>query len=247
MRRLIASALFLCICFSISGQPVKPEDFGFRHIQTVYKGDTVDVLIKSKKGEEQKRKPLFLFCQGSQPIPLIMTYKDQAGKTGIYNVFVFNPDSLSERYHLVMINKPYVPLIYEADKLGPGQTYADASGKYPRKYIERNLLDYYVGRNIAVTKYLQTLSWVGNDELVVAGHSEGASIAARMAFEDLGITRLIYSGGNPFGRILSMIEQQRARETDSVRSGEMMIDNWKAVVDDPSNMDALNGDANKAT
>ncbi|MEI9908220.1 MAG: hypothetical protein WDO71_00215 [Bacteroidota bacterium] len=93
MKNLILIS-FLLFTISSYGQNQRPENYGFRHLQAAYKGDKVDILVKSKKGEEQKKKPLFLFCQGSLPIPLLITYDDN-GKKGIYPVFVFNPDSLS--------------------------------------------------------------------------------------------------------------------------------------------------------
>jgi len=225
----------------------KPADFGLRHFQTIYKGDTVDILVKSKKGDEQKKKPLFLFCQGSLPIPLIIKYTDSSGKEGIYNVFVFNPDSLSNEYHLAIINKPYVPLIVGQKFLNRDLTYSDSTGKFPRKYIERNLLDYYVDRDIAVIRFLQNQLWVSSDKLVVAGHSEGSTIAAKIAYSFPKVTRLIYSGGNPCGRIVTMIEQQRAFESDTAKYGEQAFDKCKTIIDDSNNMDASNGDTNKAT
>src|SRR5438309_1537870 len=146
MERFILVTLLI---FSIAsfGQTEQPEDYGFRHLQTIYKGDTVDILIKSKKGDEQKKKPLFLLCQGSLPVPLIVQYDDN-GKKGIYHVFVFNPDSLANEYHLAIINKPGIPLIADERSLNRDLTYSDSTGKFPRKYIERNLPDYYVDRNI---------------------------------------------------------------------------------------------------
>lgn len=210
------------------------------------KGDTVDVLIKSKKGEEQKKKPLFLFCQGSLPIPLIIKYDDN-GKKGIYNVFVFNPDSLSNYYHLAIISKPYVPLIVDQKSLNNDLTYNDSEGKFPEKYVERNLLDYYIDRNIFVIKFLQNQSWVSKSKLVVSGHSEGSTIAAKLALHSPQVTQLIYSGGNPLGRILSIIERQRADETDSTKYAEEGIKYWEKIVADPTNMDASKGDTYKAT
>jgi len=132
MRNLTftVALLFTAFCY---GQSKQLEDYGFRHLQTIYKGDTVEILIKSKKGEEQKKKPLFLFCQGSLPIPLIITYKDSSGKTGIYNVFVFNPDSLSNEYHLAIINKPCIPLMANQKSLNDDMTYSDSTGKFPKK------------------------------------------------------------------------------------------------------------------
>lgn len=230
----------------LSGQNKQPEAYGFRHLQTLYKGDTVDILIKSKKGEEQKRKPLFLFCQGSLPIPLIIKY-DEDGKMGIYNVFVFNPDSLSNEYHLAIIGKPFIPLIADQKLLNKDLSYSDSTGRFPKKYIQRNLPDYYVDRNIAVIKFLQHQSWISKNKLVVAGHSEGSTIAAKLAMSFQQVTQLIYSGGNPLGRILSIIEQQRATETDTTKYAEDGIKNWEKIIAQPTNMDASNGDTYKAT
>lgn len=237
---------FLLFSVSLFGQNERPEDYGFKHLRTIYKDDTVDILIKSKKGEEQKKKPLFLFCQGSLPIPLIIKYNDN-GKKGIYPLFVFNPDSLSNEYHLAIINKPYVPLIADQKSLNADFTYNDSTGKFPKNYIERNLLDYYVDRDIAVIKFLQSQTWISSDKLVVAGHSEGSTIAAKLAFTFSKVTELIYSGGNPCGRILTMIEQHRAFESDTTKYGEKVLSDWENIVDNPNNMDATYGDAYKAT
>ncbi len=237
---------FLLINISLFGQNKRAEDYGFRHLQTIYNGDTVDILIKSKKGEEQKKKPLFLFCQGSLPIPLIIKYNEN-GKQGIYNVFVFNTDSLCNDYHLAIIGKPYIPLIADQKTLNNDLTFSDSLTQFPKKYIERNLLDYYVQRNIAVVKFLQRQNWISNTKLVVAGHSEGSTVAAKMALVFPKVTQLIYSGGNPLGRILTIIEGQRANETDTTKYAEEGIKNWENIVATPTNMDASNGDTYKAT
>jgi hypothetical protein len=238
---------FTFLSGTLFGQNINPDVYGFRHLQTIYKGDTVDILIKSKKGEEEKPKPLFLFCQGSLPSPLIIKY-DQNGKQGIYNVFVFNTDSLSENYHLAIIGKPYIPLIADEKSLGPNFAYIDATGKFPKKYTQRNLRDYYVKRDIEVIKFLQKQTWISKNKLVVAGHSEGSTIAAKLAFEYKKVTHLIYSSGNPLGRIMSIIGQSRQRETDtdSTRFGEQQFDTWKNVIADSTNMDDTYGDPNKA-
>ena len=237
---------FLLIGLVVFGQNSRPEDFGFRHLQTVYKGDTVDILIKSKKGEELKRKPLLLFCQGSLPIPLIIKY-DENGKQGIYHVFVFNPDSLSNEYHLAIIGKPYIPLIVDQKSLKSDMTFIDSTEGFPKKYIERNLLDYYVDRDIAVIKFLQQQSWVDKRKLVVAGHSEGSTIAAKIALKFSGVTELIYAGGNPLGRILTIIEEDRIAETDSIKYAENMIKRWKDIVDSSTYMKTKIGDTYKTT
>jgi hypothetical protein len=165
MRKLIY-ILCLLTCFSAFGQTKTAQDFGFRHLVYKYKTDNLDILIKSKKGEENIPKPLFFFCQGSLPIPLIL----YQGKD-VYGTFPFNPDSLSNKFHLVIVSKPYIPFIADVTFLKPDFTYADSTGKFPKNYSDRNLLSYYVPRNIAIVKYLQQQTWVSTKQLIIAGHS----------------------------------------------------------------------------
>jgi len=243
MKKLIY-ILSLLMYFSAFGQTKKAGDFGFRHIIYKYKTDNVDILVKSKKGEENIPKPLFFFCQGSLPIPLIL----YQGKD-IYGTFPFNPDSLSYKYHLVIISKPYIPLIADVNSLKPNFTYVDSIGSFPKDYSTRNLMSYYVPRNIAIINYLQMQSWVSTKQLVIAGHSEGSTIAAKMASELKNVTHLIYSGGNPLGRILSIIQENRAIETDtdSTRFGENNFNYWAEVVANKNDMNDLQGDTYKTT
>lgn len=221
------------------------EDYGFKHIQTIFRSDTINILIKSKKGDENIRKPILLFCQGSLPQPLI-----KVAEEGIYNVFPFRTDSLEEKYHLVIISKPYVPLIADASKLNPDMTYCEPETKrFPKGYSDRNYLDYYVDRNIEVLKYLRKLNSIDGSKLIVAGHSEGSTIAAKIAMKYNKVTHLIYASGNPLGRIQTIINQYRAKETetDSTRYAENYFDYWKQVVDEKNSLDDTYGDTYKAT
>ncbi len=243
MNKLIC--LFSFFTFSLLlGQNKTAIDFGFRNFVFKYKSDNVDILIKSKKGEENIPKPLFFFCQGSLPIPLILCH----GKDN-YGTFPFNPDSLSNKFHLVIIGKPSIPLIADIETLKPNFTFVDSLGNFPKNYINRNLLSYYVPRNIAVIKYLQKQPWVSTKQLIVAGHSEGSTIAVKMASECKKVTHLIYSGGNPFGRILSIIQQNRAYETDtdSTKYAEDEISNWAEIVANRNDNGFSNGDSDKTT
>jgi len=242
MKKLIY--IFSLLTFSsVFGQTKTAQDFGFRHLVFKYKTDNVDILIKSKKGEENTPKPLFFFCQGSLPIPLII-YHDK----DVYGTFPFNPDSLSSKYHLVIVSKPDIPLIADISTLS-NNNYVDSTGNFPKGYMDRNLLSYYFPRNIAVVKYLQKQNWVSTKELVIAGHSEGSTVATKIASELKSVTHLIYAGGNPAGRILSIIEQNRSYETDtdSTNYGEYNISYWTDIVANKNDMSSLQGDTYKAT
>ena len=233
---------FILLTTTISAQLKSAKELGFTHIVYNYKNDKVDILIKSKTGEENLKKPLFFFAQGSLPRPLIK-YSDK----GDYPVFPFDTDSLTQKYHLVIVGKPYIPLIADTNDLDDFN-YVDSQGKTPKEYSDRNLLTYYVNRNMDIIKYLQEQSWVSKSQLVVAGHSEGSTVVAKMAKVSKSVTHLIYSGGNPLGRIMSVIEESRRSESDTNKLAQSTFKYWKKVVDRQSQLnDDGQGDSYKAT
>ena len=200
--------------------------FGFRHLHMLYNGDSVDILIKSKPGQEELKKPLFLFCQGSLPIPLMIRYKKN-DKDEIANVFPFTDlDNILIYYHLVIVGKPYIPLIVDEKDLNSDMTYSERSGAFPKKYQERNSLSYYTARNIKVISFLNSLPFVSKESLIIAGHSEGSTIAAKIASQYPGVTALIYSGGNPLGRMMTIAARSRAENSSLPGQSDSLFANW---------------------
>lgn len=235
--------ILFMLCYTLaSAQGKSPADFGYRYLQMVYKNDTVNIFIKSKKGEELKPKPLFFFAQGSLPIPLIAY-----NKNGATSPFPFNTDSLCVHYHLVVAGKPFIPIIVSTDQLEPDFTFLDSNRHFPIPYSQRNHLDYYVNRNIAIIKFLQKQPYINKERLVAAGHSEGSTVVAKMATVFPRITQLIYSGGNPLGRITTIVTRDRFKETDSLQSAEKDLATWKEIVDNPSANYPAHGDSYKTT
>ena len=96
MKKII---LFLFISYSIFAQKT-PEDFGYRHLVYSYKKGKVDVIIKSKFGEESIAKPLFFWCQGSLPQPII-----KYNSKGMFGTFPFNVNDFLDNYHIVIIGE----------------------------------------------------------------------------------------------------------------------------------------------
>lgn len=221
-----------------------PEDFGYRHLKFKYLNDPVEVIIISKPGEEKIAKPLFLFCQGSLPQPIV-----KYDETGLYSTLPFDEAPFLEDYHIAIIAKPFVPVIANVHTLGKNYEYwKDAEKKLPPKgYLERNYLDYYVFRNNSILKQLFKERWVRTSKLLVAGHSEGSTIAAKMASINKKITHLIYSGGNPYGRIMNILSQSRSFDSDTSNEGNNTIAYWKQIVDNPNDIHATSGDSNKTT
>ena len=205
-----------------------PEDFGHRHIKLKYLDDPVDVIVMSKHGEERIAKPLFLFCQGSLPQPVI-----KYNENGLFETLFFQEELFLKDYHIIIIGKPFIPIIYNVNKLGKDFMFLKDHEKLipPKGYSDRNYLDYYVFRNNSILKQLFKYRWAKTSQLLVAGHCEGSSIAVKMATLNKKITHLIYSGGNPYGRIASTLEQSHSAEKDILRNSERVLKNWKNIVD----------------
>ncbi|MFD2248619.1 acyl-CoA thioester hydrolase/BAAT C-terminal domain-containing protein [Pontibacter ruber] len=232
MKHLLLLLLPLLLYLPTKAQIKKPEEFGYRHLQTRYKQDTVDILVMSKKGEEQQVKPIFLFIQGSLPTPLIILKEN--GEP--YKIFPFDADLLLDDYHLAIVSKPFIPVIREESSLRPNMSYVEVhSGTFPENYVLRDNLDYYTYRNKAVVKYLVKQPWVCDKKIVVAGHSEGAAIAAKLAQVSKDITHLIFASTNPFGRMATIVSQIRQRDDTAGTAVKRQLTFWKEVVEDPAN------------
>jgi hypothetical protein len=226
--KLLIHFFLVCSCCIAASQKT-PADFGFKELTYFYKNTTVKVIVSSKKGEENQKKPLMLYCQGSLPQP-VLKYDSR----GLYGVFPF--DSIfQDKYHVAVMGKPGVPIIADAKDLGTNMGwYPD--GKVTDEYRKYNNLDYYTGRNNYILKLLLKEPWVEHDGIVLVSHSEGTYVATKMA-ANKKVAALILSSGNPYGRILSILAQDRYTGND-----EHTLDYWKATVENSSD-DATNGQA----
>ncbi|RAK62918.1 alpha/beta hydrolase family protein [Hymenobacter edaphi] len=243
MIRLLLTTLLVAAGFlPLAAQPTikRPADYGYRHLRVPYGPDTVDVLILSKPGEEQRRKPLLLFVQGSLPKPLLLVHDK-----GTYPLFPFKGSGLYDAFHLVIISKPGIPVVADVKTLQPNFSYFDPRTQAPPlAYCQRNHLDYYVARNAAVLKYLVRQPWVDARTVVAAGHSEGSTVVAKMAATDRRLTHVVSLSGNPAGRMATMLAQQRGAEGADAAA---LFRYWQHVVDHAAEVTCTPADAPKTT
>lgn len=235
MKKLI-TAIMLLISKNYAISQKTPEDFGYKQMSYKYQNDRVDLIIITKPEDRKIAKPLFFFCQGSLPRPVVI-YDEK----GLYGTLPFNEVHLLEKYHIVIVSKPGIPIIANASKLSSNFMYLrdKQKGIPPKGYIDKNHLDYYVSRNNFIIKQLFKERWISKSELVVAGHSEGSTIAAKMASLNPKIAKLIYSGGNPFGRIVTILNESTNKKE--------IVDYWKTIVENSNNINYDGGDTYKAT
>lgn len=158
------------------------------------------------------KKPIMLFCQGSQPIPLFIKFDDKVTFFQGGGVANFDMKSIRQSYHVVVISMPKTPLIVEKDKLNRNFSYYEnkSNPDEPTKaFMEADYLENYVNRGIRVLNFLKGQSWVENSKLIVAGHSQGSKIASKIASQNKDVTHLGLFGANPFGRIDEFVRRAR--------------------------------------
>lgn len=197
-----------------------------RELIKKYKKTKVEYLVLSKKGEEKLKKPLFLFCQGSLSRPLQIISDD-----GKFPLLPFDIQIILKDYHLVLISKPGIPLEENVKNLNNDFTYPKDKLP-PEEYILNNNLEYYYKRNISILNQLLKENWVERNKIVVAGHSEGSYVALEMANHSKKITHLIYSGGNPLGRMMSIINQDRMNKSEKEEWVPETLKFWKDILAD---------------
>jgi Prolyl oligopeptidase family. len=160
----------------------------------------------------KSKKPLFLFCQGSLPMPLYFNYKKDGLSLFGGGLTNFNYKDITKSYHLVVISMPETPVIVDESQLNDSYWYyGDSKDKNIPSiaYQKADYLDNYVDRAIAVLDYLSGQPWVDKSQLVVFGHSQGGHVAAKLANRYKKISKLGLSGTNLFGRIDQDIRQAK--------------------------------------
>ncbi|MCC6414066.1 MAG: hypothetical protein IT270_20625, partial [Saprospiraceae bacterium] len=201
----------LCL-FALTASAQRPETINGEalHFQLKSKKDTIDFIVVDTTINQKK--PVFLFCQGSLPIPLFF----HSAQYGTYmiggGVSNFDLAEIRKHYHLVIISMPKTPVVVDEKNLD--QSYAfipDTANKrqYSMAYLKADYLENYQKRAEKVLKFLRKQDWVDNSKLVVAGHSQGAKVAVEIALKNKHVTHLGLFGANPFGRIDQFVRKAR--------------------------------------
>lgn len=172
--------------------------------------ESIDFIIVDTVLDEKK--PIFLWCQGSLPIPLFCEIN-----TGEY-FFVggglsnFNYQDISKQYHVVVISMPHTPVMAKKENLNNRYEFITDQNdphSYAITYLQGDYLENYVDRANKVLKFLGKQKWVLKNNWVIAGHSQGTKIASKVAKSNKKIKTIGLFSPNPFGRIDELIRQAR--------------------------------------
>lgn len=179
----------------------------YTHFQIKSKKDTIDFVIADTN--LNSKKPILLWCQGSQPVPLFI---ESQGKTFPSALGNFDIAELNSKYHVVVVSKPHTPLSVDVNLLNKQYNYITDTSKqysYSVDYLLDNYAENYVRRANTVLKYLAKQKWIDDREIMLAGHSEGSRVAVEIAHQNKNITKLGLFGYNPNNRLEQAIRQAR--------------------------------------
>ena len=167
-----------------------------------HKNDTIDFVLIDTKTDVKK--PIFLFCQGSLPLPLfVQTANDDIWMIG-GGITNFDIEIIKKSYHLIVISMPKTPVIVNEKNLNKSYCYIpnlNEPDEFDPNYVKSDYLENYENRANSVLKFLRKQKWVDNSKLVVAGHSQGSKVATVITLNNKKVTHLGLFSANPFGRI----------------------------------------------
>ena len=169
-----------------------------KEYRVITKTDTIRFLA-TLPGAKKKT---IVFVAGSGPVPLITRVPE-----GYYPPFPFQlTDSIRDAFNVVVVSKPGLkvfctPADLSLELLKMGQVMElDDMNRPPQKYTMNNKLTKIGGDYIDVIKYLKGQPWVDKNNIFIYGHSQGADVAAYVAWKDSAdIKGLIYSQSNAYG------------------------------------------------
>ena len=210
------------------------DQLKLKEYSIITKADTVRFLATPPG----RKKKTIVFVAGSGPVPLISKVPE-----GYYPPFPFQlTDSLRDEFNFVIVSKPGLrifctPADLSEELLKHGQVMQlDSWNRPPQKYTMNNKLYKIGGDYIDVIKYLKAQPWVDKDNIYIYGHSQGADVAAYVAWKDSAdVKALIYSQSNAYGIYAGYLSTilydtkltpaEASREMDSVYAQQASIIN----------------------
>lgn len=251
---LIAACLILSTSNSLIAQYTQQAVGGYTVFTIPFEGDSVTFAVVAKPGGLSARKPIFLFRQGSLPIPLF-TINPKNNRPSLTELPITCYDHEAD-YYCIMIAKPGVPLIETDAYLDTLFTTRNnpKSGMYPPTYQGHNYLDYYVRQTNRVLQFVLGQPWADTKQVIIAGGSEGYAVAIKTAYTNDQITHLIAFSGFLDGRQQGIMRQERMKgytgeytQEQAHERVEELQQQWMQICADSLNTSAKVGDPNRTT
>lgn len=246
MKKITFVILLLILSFVSFSQSSSIINNQATHFNIKNNDDSIDFIVIDTL--LNIKKPIFLFCQGSLPIPLfVKPEKEPIWMIG-GGITNFDVEEIKKNYHLVVISMPKTPVIVEEKNLNESYCYIpnpDKPQDFDSNYILSDYLENYQKRANAVLKYLRKQKWTDNSNLILAGHSQGSKVATAISISNKNVTHLGLFGANPFGRIDQLIRNYRKEaETKKItwKEADEKINDKYQMFRDAYNIDSIKKD-----
>jgi pimeloyl-ACP methyl ester carboxylesterase len=243
MKKIQKTIILLFLAQLSFGQNLNIINNQAIHFSLKQKKDTIDFIVVDTKTDVKK--PIFLFCQGSLPVPLfVKPEKEEMWMIG-GGITNFDLNEIKKNYHLIVISMPKTPVIVNEKNLNKSYCYIpnpNEPDEFGNEYTESDYLENYEKRANEVLKFLRKQKWVDNSKLVVAGHSQGSKVATVIALNNKNVTHLGLFGANPFGRIDQRIRDYRKNaESKQItwQEADQKIDSTYQMLRNSYNADTL--------
>lgn len=210
MKKHLLTLFFLTLIYTAQSQEGQLLQHQALLFQIPLGSDQVEFVVVDTVLTQKK--PVFLWCQGSLPVPLFCEIDPQGYFFFGGGITNFDYKKIRERYHLVIISMPKTPVMGSKNHLNARYQYIPDSSQpytFAPEYVESDYLENYVKRGNAVLKFLWSKKWVEHQRLVVAGHSQGSKVAAKLARTNKHITHLGLFSANPLGRVDQLVREAR--------------------------------------
>lgn len=248
MRNVFILWLAVSLCPSTYAQTTRLDDL-CQVFHLPNGKDTTTFIVFGTKEDLKVKKPLFLFRQGSQPMPFIRL---DDGRYYLTTPFYFR--DYKTEYHFVMIQKPGVRLVADTafmdtffqllNQPDPPETVVSAN------YRENNHLDHYTAQCDQVIQYLVKQPWIDPRKVVFCGGSEGFTVGANLVanFNRSVTHTILFSGrtGRRFETVIRQVRKQIEQGEITPEQGQQEIDKlyqiWADICENPTSTDRRFGD-----
>ncbi len=183
-------------------------------------GDTISFLLC--KSTYSIEKPTIIYLPGSLPKPLVFEFED--GYQLMVPFQYFDTKELLKSYNLIVVAKPFTPIHAREQDLVNNLYVPDKSQPncFDLNYLRCDNLDYLGKRIDFLINGLIKQELIGQNKIIVMGHSQGGREAPRVAALNKNVSDVVILSCGAYGRMQHIL-------VDVVRSvlkGERNFDEY---------------------
>tara|TARA_Y100000782_G_C10188118_1_gene268120 strand:+ start:2915 stop:3925 length:1011 start_codon:yes stop_codon:yes gene_type:complete len=216
MKQFLLFLFSILLFYNGYAQPKTPEGFGL----TSYRlnNDSLgEINFYVTKNGIENSKPLLILLDGSGHYPLYSLVKKEDGSQQISKTVPFRYNSLSEKYHVVLISKPGIPFM---DSLN-AESYSEFIRRYqPSEVYTENLsLEWRAAAASSVIDHLSN-ELQTNEQVIAIGYSEGGQVVPKLATINNKVTKIVTIVGGGLNQLYDFITAERLKAQKGIISAD---------------------------